>query len=140
MQIGFTGTRKCMTVYQLDALEKILGSLNDDDIHIFHHGDCLGADYQADEIAFEYVDTIHLWPCTLENQRAHCENEVNEEQLKKYIIHEPREPLARNHDIVAMSEILIAAPKSLEPELRSGTWATIRYAKAQEVPVIILVP
>jgi len=48
--------------------------------------------------------------------------------------------LARNHFIVAYSEELVAAPKSNKEELRSGTWATIRYARKRKRMVTIIYP
>lgn len=42
--------------------------------------------------------------------------------------------------IVRMCTHLIAAPRTLEEERRSGTWATIRYAKRCGRPVMILAP
>lgn len=48
------------------------------------------------------------------------------------------DPLARNRRIVAAVDVLIAAPETDREELRSGTWATIRYARAAGKPVVML--
>jgi hypothetical protein len=70
-------------------------------------------------------------PCTLEDQRAHCD--VDERRPL-------RPPLVRNRNIVDACTILTAAPRSTAEELRSGTWSTVRYARAHMVPDIILKP
>jgi hypothetical protein len=41
---------------------------------------------------------------------------------------EPKPYLERNHDIVDETTILIACPNG-EERMRSGTWATVRYAR-----------
>jgi hypothetical protein len=45
------------------------------------------------------------------------------------VLYKPKPPLARDRDIVNAVEFLIAAPKSDDQTLRSGTWTTIRYAR-----------
>lgn len=46
--------------------------------------------------------------------------------------------LARDKEIAAVSQLMIAAPRTDKEELRSGTWATVRYARKRLVPVIML--
>jgi hypothetical protein len=53
------------------------------------------------------------------------------------IMHQLR-PLARNTCIVLNCEHLIAAPKEDSEVLRSGTWSTIRRARKEHKPLIIL--
>jgi hypothetical protein len=48
--------------------------------------------------------------------------------------------MSRNRDIVDASEVMIATPKTKEEELRSGTWATVRYAKRKRVLVRVIYP
>jgi hypothetical protein len=53
----------------------------------------------------------------------------------------PAKPyLVRNHEIVDDSQVLIAAPKEFTEQLRSGTWATIRYARKIGRTVRIVFP
>lgn len=62
--------------------------------------------------------------------RAFCEG--------AYRVMPPQPYLQRNHAIVDASEILFALPLEAERELqRSGTWATIRYARKRGVEVRI---
>lgn len=53
---------------------------------------------------------------------------------------QPANPLVRNHTMVDLASVVIAAPSSLEEQQRSGTWATIRYARKQKKEVILLNP
>jgi hypothetical protein len=55
-------------------------------------------------------------------------------------MHECKEYLDRNHDIVDSSDLLIAVSESTVEVLRSGTWATIRYAKKLRKPIKIIYP
>jgi hypothetical protein len=48
--------------------------------------------------------------------------------------------LRRNHDIVDCCDILIAMPCENKEVLRSGVWATIRYAKKTGKIVFIIYP
>jgi hypothetical protein len=64
---------------------------------------------------------IVIHPPTDPKKRAFCKGAAE--------IREPKPYLDRNHDIVDEgSGLLIAAPFQEEEILRSGTWATVRYA------------
>ena len=135
IKIGFSGTRLGMTIKERADLESFLilarrPFLNTSEFELceFHHGDCVGADAEAHEIATRlgYVVVVH--PST-HPLRAHC--------AAKTIL-PIRKPLDRNHDIVDSTDMLVAAPSSKTEVLRSGTWATIRYARKHDKPVIIL--
>jgi len=54
--------------------------------------------------------------------------------------YDPRPPLVRNRDIVDATDMLIAAPATRKEVLRSGTWATIRYAKKMKKWIYIIYP
>jgi hypothetical protein len=49
-----------------------------------------------------------------------------------------KDNLTRNRDIVDTASMLIAAPEGNAERLRSGTWATVRYARKAKKKVIIL--
>jgi hypothetical protein len=49
-------------------------------------------------------------------------------------------PTSRNHDIVDETELLIACPGELAEAVRSGTWATVRYARKLGRPIVIFWP
>jgi hypothetical protein len=120
--IGFTGTQSGMNAYQKERLEKILKVLQKRGCTEFHHGDCIGADEQAHDIALKLGYGIIIHPPIDEKKRAFCEDAKEIRKPKKYI--------ARNHDIVDESDGLLATPYG-ETEIQrgSGTWATIRYAR-----------
>ena len=51
----------------------------------------------------------------------------------------PKPPLDRNRDIVTFGrDLLIAAPLQDFEVLRSGTWATVRFAKSKKINVLQL--
>lgn len=123
IKIGFTGTKQGMTKGQESELQKLLPKERFE----FHHGDCIGADTQAHKIAQNAVIFIH----PPKNPRFRGFN-------KSENILPEKDYLERNKDIVDATDYLIAAPKTRTEELRSGTWATIRYAlkKNKEVHII----
>ncbi len=140
--VGFTGTRVGLTLPQRRSLHCALEDLDCEEIH---HGDCIGADAEADTIAAMYgwtrgsLDgpTIQLvrrvlHPPEDSTLRAYC---------PAYYIHEPAPFLNRNRDIVRASHVLIACPwQEHGEEQRSGTWSTVRFARLGGSPVAIIRP
>lgn len=124
---GFTGTREGMTRRQKRALVGILKDGGD----TFHHGNCIGSDVQAQDLASSGGLTIISHPSNIPSMQANTQ---------AHVIAPMKPPLERNHDIVDACDVLIAAPRSLTEEQRSGTWATVRYARKVGKPVIILEP
>jgi hypothetical protein len=130
MNIGFTGTRGKLTVKQMEGISDAIRGLPAMD-HTFHHGDCIGADEYAAAVAHLYGLHVTAHPPSNQKYRAHA---VWSDQIL------PEKPyLARNHDIVNASDALIACPDGPE-SLRSGTWATVRYAQKKRIPIVILMP
>jgi len=96
----------------------------------FHHGDCVGADAEAHEIFGDEEHTV-IHPPANASKRAWCEAKTI---LPVY------DYLDRNHAIVDETDLLIACPAKDKEQLRSGTWATVRYARKLSRPVIIITP
>jgi hypothetical protein len=48
--------------------------------------------------------------------------------------------LARNRDIVGTCDMLVSAPRSIEDQQMSGTWAVIRYARIRNMTTLVLNP
>lgn len=119
--VAFTGTQIGMTKAQRKALKSLLLEMKP---KVLVHGDCVGADAQAHDIATELGLEVWIRPCILDHKRAYKEGKL---------LAEPEEPLTRNHKMVDESHALIGCPKEAQPQLRSGTWATIRYAKKCDV-------
>lgn len=119
MRVGFTGTRDGMNERQKIQLAFVLSWLavaSGASRPEFHHGDAVGADAQADVMAGVHYKVVKHPPRSAT----------------------PKDLLARNEDIVAAADILIAAPRKSTEELRSGTWATVRYARSKGIPVVML--
>ena len=129
MKLGFTGSRAGMSDAQCKEVIAIIEMLKPTTII---HGDCVGSDAQIHEIAIKMGIKVAIYPCTLIAQRAFCSGAE--------IVHEPLPPLERNHYIVHSCDKIIAAPKEHEEILRSGTWATIRYALKAGKSLIICFP
>ena len=127
MIVGFTGTQKGMTARQKTDFADWLPRL---DALQFHHGDCIGADAEAHDVADDLGVVTVIHPPIIMVKRAFKDGDT---------ILPSKEYLERNHDIVEVADILIACPSGPE-ELRSGTWATIRYAMKRGVNTLILYP
>jgi hypothetical protein len=128
-----------MSTRQKEELNKILlkDILVEKCISEFHHGDCKGADEEAHAMVSSIRHNRNLYPQivihppTNNKYRAFLKGEVDM-PWADYI--------DRNHQIVDSVDMLVACPKSEEEELRSGTWATIRYAKRKCILIVIVYP
>jgi hypothetical protein len=134
MRIGFTGSQDGMSARQLQALRVILLSTKATELH---HGDCIGADAQADALVRQlngqgltHIDVV-IHPPIDPKKRAFCAQPGD-------AVWEPLPYLERNRDIVDSANMVIAGPKSGNEVARSGTWATVRYARkiGREVRVL----
>lgn len=120
MRLGFTGTRDGMTQAQWDAVANFVIE-NASNIVEVHHGDCIGADAQFDEIVLQFLDIWRdIHPPTHPKHRAFC-------QTAKARVHMEKDYHTRNRDIVLSSDWLIACPKDMEG--LGGTWYTITWAR-----------
>jgi hypothetical protein len=72
-----------------------------------------------------------IHPPTKESLRAFCEGD-EQRPARGY--------LARNRDLVRTCDMLVAAPKSMEDQQMSGTWAVIRYARIRSLTTVVLNP
>ena len=128
IRIGFTGTRKGMTETQFKALRLILVS-QFSPLSEFHFGDCVGADAEGAAIAKAIGYVLHSHPPDKSILRAFVEADM---------VYSPKAPLDRNRDIASICQLLIATPAQNVEVIRSGTWATVRYARAMRKRVIVL--
>jgi len=132
MKIGFTGTQKGMTKAQKAM---VTGLLYTEQIEIAHHGGCIGADTEFDDICYRKLPRaviIIIHPSNIKAKQGRC-------HMAMYL-REEKEPLVRNHDIVDGCDIVIACPHESFEIIRSGTWATIRYARKVGKKVIVVYP
>jgi hypothetical protein len=129
MKVGVTATRKGMSPAQKQVFRTLLIARKATELH---HGDCVGGDDDAVTIARE-----------LGGIQIVCHPPTNE-KLRAFTFREgdllwPAQPyLERNRSIVKATVLLIASPLTDRPDLRSGTWYTIRYAHQIKHEVIIM--
>lgn len=124
--VGFTGTRRGLTVEQRIALRHAFSNIERGvlgDVTLVHGG-CVGADAEAHEEALDHCFAIEIYPSDIPSMYA------KELAYDAMVVHEPRPPLVRNRLIVERCTYLIACPGEPVEQLRSGTWATVRYARA----------
>jgi hypothetical protein len=123
--VGFTGSSEIITPAQLDALPALLDGLTE-----FHHGSCWEADVKAARLVrslFSFGVTIVSHP-----------GPIGDESGVDDIILPSLPYLDRNRVIVDSSGELIACPRGTVEVLRSGTWATIRYARQLKRKITII--
>lgn len=130
IKVGFTGTRKGMTAAQEIVVANLLKEYHSEGAE-FHHGDCKGADDAACTAAMDIGYRTVAHPCDILKMRAFTWSDI---------ILPEKPPLERNKDIVDVSDIMFAAPNGKEEELRSGTWATVRYTRKKNLIHILIFP
>lgn len=126
-RISITATRAGMTAQQKHTFTR---KLQEWKAVTLIHGDCIGGDADSHAIAKGLGMRTEAYPCTISNQRAHCNADF---------IAEPAAPLTRNRTIVRKGEILVGIPRLDKEEQRSGTWSTLRYGMGMR-PVYIIWP
>lgn len=130
MKVGFTGTQHGMThEQQVKFVTTFNGLLK---LQELHHGDCVGADHQAHRQAIMCGIRVVIHPPDSVAKRALCRGYSE--------IRPPLPYLERNHNIVNETELLIATPGTMIEVPRSGTWATVRYARKLRRKIIIIWP
>lgn len=135
MTFGFTGTSKHdMKPRQLKMVRQLLWKVD-----VLHLGDCVHADAQAhDEAVALGIKTVGH-PPNEDYRRAFCI--YDEERPPKPGRTFAESCLARNRDIALEGvDGLIAAPSGWVEELRSGTRATVRYARKLKRKIWIVLP
>lgn len=99
----------------------------------FHHGDCVGADAQAHDIADECGYGVIIHPPRDYKLRAW--KEVPPHMMRAEDSH-----FSRNRSIVTETTALIATPFEAEEQDRGGTWYTIKYARKIGKTVVLIRP
>ncbi len=128
--LGLTGTQKGATPQQKETLVRMLTEWHPQELHL---GDCVGADTDAYVIMRNvHDDTVLVGHPPLKGSR------------RSFLLYDreytPAPYLERNREIVECSDTMIAVVGVWEEEVRSGTWATVRYARRLEVPIYIIWP
>lgn len=126
IKCGFSGTKEGMSQIQKDFIFHFLKDKKGE----FHHGDCIGADAEAHDLAEVLGYQIVIHPPADESKRAY----------KRGWIEKPKLPYkVRNKNIVQSTAFLLAAPKQLTPQT-GGTWNAIRWAKMLKRQFYIILP
>lgn len=139
VKVGVTGSRQGMEYWQKRKFQRYL-------LHFkfieFHHGDCIGVDEETHDVVRQRDPNIPIiiHPPLNSHYRAYCGHLGGNLVDHKTIILPEAEYIQRNHNIVDACDILIAIPKEQHEVVRSGTWATVRYAIKQEKPVRLILP
>jgi hypothetical protein len=132
-RLAWTSTKKGMTERQKNRLRFVLTNAKDR-IAEFHHGDCIGGDAEAHDIAADILGVDKIWIHPGSNPRLRA-------YKKSPHILPPDDNLDRNRTMVRICDGLLAAPETKEEVIRSGTWMTIREARdRQKKPFKILEP
>ena len=138
-RVGVTGARFVMP-RQLTTLYRVLDELNPRELH---HGCCVGTDWLAHLWAKSRAwdpdkNVIETgWPGHDRNgESPHCFQTAGEGMW----VEDPLPYLVRNRLIVRHTDILVACPLNMFEEVRSRTWATVRYARKLGRPVIYCWP
>jgi hypothetical protein len=140
--IGFTGTRAGMTPAQSAVVETILHGLRRDSDYtslLFAvHGDCVGADNDFDELCLRagFGERRGIYPSDIPGLRASCDGKIP----PAVVLHEPAPPLVRNPWIPLACARMIATPKRMEEEKRSGTSHCIRASRRLEREIMTVWP
>ena len=138
MILGFTGTLKGISRKQEIALTIRMARLAPSALI---HGGAVGADTTAHRIALippRSVKRIDVYPCSVSRFVYWGDMECPRDIL--YTVYTVKKPLVRNRIIAKACNHLIACPRTVNETLRSGTWATVRYAIAAGKPVTIINP
>jgi hypothetical protein len=130
MKIGITGTKKGLSEKQRKFMESWC-QRNNKSFDEFHHGDCIGVDSQVHDILTDLGWKAVIHPPNIYKYRAFKEASV---------VHKEKPYLKRNKNIVDSVDVVYAFPLQEHEVIRSGTWATIRYAAKQDKPLWIVLP
>lgn len=140
MKIGITGTRDGMNKRQYDIVRSLLDEINyrcrsNDVKPEFHHGDCIGVDFQSAEIARALGYTTVAHPGRSANPNA---EDLRANHSSDSIL--PVETyFKRNRQIVSCVDYLIVVPKGNTPN-KGGTWYTWEYAVKHGKKVKVVYP
>jgi hypothetical protein len=141
--IGMSGTREGMTPAQFAQMKMLLAQFRRlETVQFFDHGDCIGADDQMDDAAWDLGYHIRIHPPFDAKYRAFCHHKPGRKAGDpRCQVRAPHAYRLRNLNIIKATQILLAAPKDmhlLHHKLHGGTWTTIRYARARGQPLAIV--
>ncbi len=136
----FTGTLRGTTTPQFESLREVISRRTRSGIQACH-GLALGADKDFHQICREFSVPLFGFPSTLRSKQAIL-------PISDFIqVFPEKYPLDRNRDMIDFAvlssgsdSLLIACPKGESEEVRSGTWTTVRYARASSITIVFIWP
>lgn len=127
--IVWVSTQKGTTHRQRQQVTILLIRLNATEVHV---GDCIGADEEIAQLAWQEDCQVVGHPPDNPSKRAFLDYD-EERPVAPYLV--------RNRHIVNETGALIATPaEQVGEELRSGTWATVRHARKMGKPIYVVRP
>ena len=137
-RVGVTATRESLRFNQIATAVQLFRNIafaHDLDGPIeFHQGCCVGGDEQLTIIAATFGWRIVAHPPEKTDYFSQLAYDLSH-------VKNVRKPyLYRNQDIVKEVDELLAFPKGVKEEMRSGTWSTVRYARGLYKATRIIAP
>lgn len=135
--VGFTGTSEGMTNAQVLQIHAWLGDFQTAGAKWARDGMCIGSDEQfhTQAVRFGFQKTIGHPGVTKDGRVYKRTPLTNYDEIRAEVPF-----LIRNRDIAGFSDLILATPRTREEELRSGTWATIRYTQRSNKPLLVVYP
>lgn len=130
-KLGFSGTSGWLPDAQKEGILRVLSDKWYEGFRQLDHGDCVSADWFANDAARALGYRTKAHPPIKEAKRAFCT--VDEEA-------EPKDFLVRDEDIARETEELVAAPPTYTEIIRDGTWTTIRRARKYGRKITLILP
>ena len=127
-----------MTAAQKATVGALLRDLNARGFNRYVHGGCVGADYDFHRLVVDnpYLAELRVFPSNMLHARSPLFGATS--------VASPQYPLDRNRLIVRYvaqnSGCMLATPKEVQEQLRSGTWSTVRYTRKCRVPLHLVLP
>lgn len=132
--LGVTGSQLGASTAQLHTFKSWVLE-NWDKIEAVHNGCCVGWDTQVAYILHgNGLEELVVWhPPSNSDKQGIFQRDWPMGEWRK-----PKPYLDRNWDIAKECDVVIGAPRTDEEQIRSGTWATLRYARklGKEVKVL----
>jgi len=133
--VGFTGPSSGMTAAQAVRVTQALTSLRGVGASTANHGMCIGADEVFHGLARYLGFRLVGWPGVTNTGTVYRRAAVTCDEVMPVKFF-----LDRNRDIVHASSVLLTTPDGARERVRSGTWATIRYARRCKLPLVLIDP